>query len=102
MSKAGDRLIAAAQEARAIARGEQAPARVHVPARLDVRAIRARTGLSQTGFAARYGFSLNQVRDWEQNRSQPLGGVRAYLMLIGEDPDAVGALLDKSRSGQAA
>lgn len=64
--------------------------------------IRARTGLSQNAFAAQHGFTLNQVRDREQKRSQPLGGVRAYLMLIADDPGAIRQMLDKSRSGRAA
>ncbi|WBQ10395.1 hypothetical protein L2D01_01165 [Hyphomonadaceae bacterium ML37] len=102
MSDSGKRLIAAAREARAIARGEIEPAQVHAPVEIDVSAIRARTGLSQSAFAGSYGFTLNQVRDWEQKRSRPLGGVGAYLMLIGEDPDAIRQMLMKSQSGQAA
>ena len=42
MSKMGQRLIAAAKNARAIARGEAAPKtyRIHVPAEVDVAVIR--------------------------------------------------------------
>ena len=40
MSKIGSRLIQAAKEAAAIARGEMAPARVHMPANVDVSAVR--------------------------------------------------------------
>jgi putative transcriptional regulator len=40
MSKIGSRLIQAAKEAVAIARGEVAPARIHVPADVDVNAVR--------------------------------------------------------------
>lgn len=54
MSKLGKRLIAAAREGRAIARGEADPAtyRIHVPAEIDVRKIRRQLGLSQDQFAA--------------------------------------------------
>jgi putative transcriptional regulator len=93
MSKAGQRLIEAAKEAAAIARGEKAPARIHVSAEIDVRAVRAKIGLSQQDFARRFGFTVNQIRDWEQGRSRPLGGVRAYLMIIHRDPDSVRRLL---------
>jgi putative transcriptional regulator len=96
MSKAGKRLIAAAKEAAAIARGEKAPARRHVPARIDVRAIRLGLKLSQEEFAAQFGFSLNQIRDWEQERSRPLGGVRAYLTIIASAPERVRQLLTDS------
>jgi putative transcriptional regulator len=93
MSKAGKRLLEAAREAVAIARGEKKPARIHVPADIDVKAIRAKIELSQDDFAYRFGFTINQIRDWEQGRARPLGGVRAYLMLIERDPDCVLKLL---------
>jgi putative transcriptional regulator len=93
MSKAGKRLIEAAKEAVAIARGEKAPARVHVPAHIDVKSIRAKLNLSQEEFASQYGFTVNQIRDWEQARSRPIGGLRAYLMIIDRDPRGVRYLL---------
>ncbi len=40
MSKIGSRLIQAAKDAAAIARGEMAPARIHVPVVGDVKAVR--------------------------------------------------------------
>ncbi|GGK32642.1 helix-turn-helix domain-containing protein [Salinarimonas ramus] len=97
MSKAGKRLIAAAQEVKAIVRGEIEPAHVHEPAALDVKAIRAKAGLSQDAFASTFGFTVNQIRDWEQGRSRPLGGVRAYLMIIERDPTGVRKMLDETR-----
>src|SRR4051812_25273414 len=97
MSKSGRRLINAAKEAVAIARGEKKPARLHVPPEIDVRAIRTKLELSQEDFAAEFGFSVNQIRDWEQVRSRPLGALRAYLMIITRDPQAVLALLRSSR-----
>ena len=41
------------------------------------------------------GFTINQIRDWEQGRAQPIGCVRAYLMLIDRDPKAIQGLLRK-------
>jgi putative transcriptional regulator len=91
MSKLGKRLIAAAKEARAIARGEADPRtyRIHVPAEIDVKRLRRRLKLSQNEFAQRYGFTPARIRDWEQGRSRPDGAVRAYLLVIARDPDAV-------------
>jgi putative transcriptional regulator len=91
MSKLGKRLIAAAKESRAIARGEADPAsyRIHVPAEIDVRRLRRKLGLSQNEFAQRYGFTPARIRDWEQGRSHPDGAVRAYLLVIQRDPNAV-------------
>jgi putative transcriptional regulator len=34
-----------------------------------VRAIRAQTGLSQDDFATAFGFTINQIKDWEQGRA---------------------------------
>jgi putative transcriptional regulator len=91
MSKLGKKLIAAAHEGIAIARGEADPAsyRVHVPAEIDVRAMRTKLGMTQERFALRYGLTLARVRDWEQGRSTPDGAIRAYLKVIQKEPEAV-------------
>ncbi len=91
MSKLGKRLIQAAREGRAIARGEAEPTtyRVRVPAEIDVRKIRKSLKLSQTEFAARFGLTPATVRDWEQNRRQPEGPARVLLQVIKEEPEAV-------------
>lgn len=93
MSKAGKRLLEAAREVVAIARGEMEPAGSYIPADIDVKAIRRKVGLSQEDFARDFGFTVNQIRDWEQGRARPLGGVRAYLMIIDGSPESVRALL---------
>jgi putative transcriptional regulator len=94
----GKRLIKAAGNARAIARGEAAPAtyRVHVPADIDVQAIRKRTGMSQHAFAARFGIPPGTLRDWEQNRRRPEGPARALLMIIDEEPGVAARALEKA------
>jgi putative transcriptional regulator len=63
--------------------------RVHVPVQIDVRAIRERLGLTQAEFAARFAFSINTLRHWEQGKRQPEGPTRAYLMVIARTPRAV-------------
>jgi putative transcriptional regulator len=91
MTTLGKRLIQAAEEARAIARGEADPStyRVHVPADLDVKAIRQGLNLTQAEFSARYGFPLGTLRDWEQGKGKPDTSARAYLLVIKNDPQAV-------------
>lgn len=59
------------------------------PESVDVRAIRARTKLSQLRFAERYGFDVTAVRNWEQGRRQPDRAARAYLQVIDREPEAV-------------
>ena len=100
--KAFDRIAEGLTEALAIARGEAKPARLHIPAEIDVRAIRKRTSLSQDDFATAFGFTINQIRDWEQGRARPLGGVRAYLLIIARDPKRVLELLQKPKGKKAA
>ena len=91
MSKLGKKLIAAANEGIAIARGEANPAsyRLHVPVEIDVRAMRQKLGMTQEYFAVRYGLTLARVRDWEQGRSAPDSAARAYLKVIEKEPEAV-------------
>ena len=100
--KAFDKIAAGLNEAIAIARGDAKPALLHVPADIDVRAVRAKTSLSQSDFAHRFGFTADQIKAWEQNRSRPLGGVRAYLMMIDFDHEAVMRLFEQVRVKKAA
>jgi putative transcriptional regulator len=91
MSKAGAKMLQGAREALAIARGELDPSTyvVHVPAEVDVKALRRKLKLSQARFAERFGFNVARIRDWEQGRSRPDGAVRAYLLVIAREPEAV-------------
>jgi putative transcriptional regulator len=91
--KAFDKIAEGLSEVLAIARGEAKPARLYMPAEIDVKSIRSKLALSQDEFAAVFGFTVNQIKDWEQGRSRPLGGVRAYLMIIDRDPKSVLAIL---------
>lgn len=84
-----DRIMSGLNEVLAIAEGRAEPARLHVPERMDVKAIRTAQGLTQVQFAQRYGFSASAVRDWEQNRRQPEAAARVLLKVIERRPDAV-------------
>jgi putative transcriptional regulator len=55
----------------------------------DVRALRTRLGLSQDAFAARFGFSVAAIRQYESRRRIPTGPVRTLLRVIAREPDAV-------------
>jgi len=63
------------------------------PAAVDVKAIRAKTGLSQAEFAKRYGFNVRTLQDWESSGAQPPSPVRAYLTVIDRFPDMVAKAL---------
>jgi putative transcriptional regulator len=70
---------------------------VEIPETIDVAAIRGRLGMSQAQFAARFGFSVKNVRNWEQGSRQPEGPARAYLVVIDRNPRAVEKALAPSR-----
>jgi len=90
MSKAGKRLIDGAKEVAAFLRGEPVEGfQVHVPARIDVRTIRERTGLSQARFARSIGVQVTTLRNWEQGRRDPDGPARVLLSLIEKRPTIV-------------
>ncbi|MCO6186695.1 DNA-binding transcriptional regulator [Rhizobium sp. L1K21] len=93
MSDAGNRLIKSALQAREIAKGNVKPAKAYIPAEIDVKAIRAKLRLTQDDFASEFGFTVSQIRDWEQNRYRPLGSDRAYLLLIDRHPETLRQLL---------
>lgn len=84
-------IMAGLTEVEAIQAGTADPAtyRVHTPAQIDVKAIRQAQGLSQKGFAERYGLPKATIEEWEQGRRQPDTGSRVLLTVIAREPDAV-------------
>jgi putative transcriptional regulator len=91
----GRDIVEGLKAAVAFSRGEiSLPVRiVKVPPPVDVGKIRAKSGLSQAEFAARYGFSHRTLQEWEQGRVKPDGATRAYLTVIDRNPQAVQAAL---------
>jgi putative transcriptional regulator len=92
----GNEIIGGLEDALAYARGKRIKARVHRvrgPEHVDVRAIRRRLGVNQRDFAARFGFTLGAVRDWEQGRRQPERSARILLKIIEREPEAVERVL---------
>lgn len=91
MSEVADSIRRGLREALAYAEGsaDATAYRVHVPERIDVKAIRTRLAMTQEEFAGRFGFSVRTLRHWEQGSRQPEGPTRAYLLVIDRDPKAV-------------
>ena len=90
MSKAGNSIRRGLKQAISYANGSvRGGHRVHVPAEIDVKKLRSKLGLTQSEFAARFGFSVNTLRHWEQGKRQPEGPTRAYLLVIARTPKAV-------------
>ena len=94
----GEEIIASLKEAVAWASGEDVPVRiitVHIPT-TDVRALRRRLGVSQSEFAARFGFQPATLRNWEQGRTRPDGPARVLLAVIARHPETVEDALRKA------
>jgi putative transcriptional regulator len=88
-------LVEGLDEAVRFAKGEDVPGiRVHIPAEIDVKAIRTKLGMTQGQFAERHGFSMGAVRDWEQGRKMPDTSTRAFLKIIAAEPGVVGRVLE--------
>ena len=105
MTAAGKRLVEAAREALAIAKGEADPVTYVVhppPASVDVRAIRKGLNMTQNAFGSRFGFGLARIRDWEQGRTRPAASDRVLLTTIAREPDAVLRALEASRGEASA
>jgi len=77
------------QEAIAHAQGDARGVRVHHPRTVDVKTVRAKVGMTQTQFAARFGFSAATLRHWERGDRRPRGPALVLLNVIERNPQAV-------------
>src|SRR3712207_6945270 len=89
--KAFDKIAAGLADALAYVEGsaDLSRYRVHVPADVDVKAIRTGLKMSQERFAHTFAFPLGTLRDWEQGRGRPDTAARAYLLVIARIPREV-------------
>ena len=97
-STLGDKLLRSAQQARDWVNGKPGRVRVtyvRVP-QVDVQKLRAKMGLSQTQFAARFGFSPASIQNWEQGHRRQEGPARILLAVIARNPHAVEEALGSS------
>ncbi len=62
-----------------------------------IKRIRWQLGLSQQDFARRFEIPIGTLRDWEQGRSNPDRPARAYLKVIGSDPEFVAKALSRTK-----
>ena len=93
MTKAFKNIMAGLEDAIAYAEGDLSRGKAHKIEVVDVKAIRKKTGLSQSKFAAVFKIPVGTLRNWEQGRRQPEGPAMALLHIIDKDPEtAVRAL----------
>ena len=93
MTTAFEKIAAGLADAIAYVEGDASKGRV--AAGQDVKAIRAKTRLSQSKFAAKLRVPVGTVRDWEQYRRSPDAPARTLLGIVDVDPKAAMALIDR-------
>ncbi|MDB5540258.1 MAG: DNA-binding protein [Devosia sp.] len=84
-----DQIAAGMNDAIAYADGATVGYETHVPAEVNLRAIRRHLQLSQPEFARKFGFSVGRIRDWEQHRTPIDASSRVLLTVIEREPEAV-------------
>ena len=91
------------ESAIAYARGETEGARLttYPVEDVDVAAVRRQTGLSQTEFCRRFGFSRGTLTKWEQGLRRPTGASRTLLKVIEYHPQTVLDVVARSRGPTA-
>lgn len=89
MNTAFDRIKQGLQEAIVHAKGNEAGARIHHPRVVDVKAVRAKVGMTQEQFAASFGISTATLRHWERGDRTPRGPALVLLNVIERNPKAV-------------
>jgi putative transcriptional regulator len=82
-------LIESIREGGAILRGQVKAKRAFKFREPDVRAIRAKLGLSQSSFSVMLGISPATLRNWEQRRRKPVGPARVLLRVADKHPKAI-------------
>jgi putative transcriptional regulator len=63
----------------------------------SVREIRERLGMSQTRFAATFGFSVSTLRKWEQGSRHPEKPAEILLAVIAYAPEVVSQAVAQDR-----
>jgi len=86
-------IMAGLEDAIAFAKGDASRSRI--AAGPDVKAIRAKTKLSQAKFAATLRVPVATVRDWEQHRRMPDAPARTLLGMVDADPKVALALIGR-------
>jgi putative transcriptional regulator len=51
----------------------------------DIRAVRKRSGLTQTEFAATFGIGLGTLQKWERGERRPSGAAKSLLRVMQAD-----------------
>ncbi len=82
-----EELMSSVEEMDQIVKGSKKAARTFSYPEPQVKAIREKTGLSQSRFASLIGVSKRTLENWEQGRRHPTGPAKALLRILDADPE---------------
>ena len=82
-------LLQSVKEAKAIAKGEMPAARRFEVLAPDAKAVREKTGLSQSDFARLMQVSVKTLQNWEQGRRRPTGPAKVLLKIASTHPEVL-------------
>ena len=82
-----DELVLSLEQAVSIIKGELEPSRTFSYTLPDVKAIRAKTGLSQVQFAKKLNISPKTLQNWEQGIRNPTGPAMTLMRILDKHPD---------------
>lgn len=89
MANAYSSIKQALEEAIEFSDGKPGKAVIHEFTPLDVKAVRAKVGMSQSEFASAFGISVSTLRHWERGDRSPHGPALVLLNVVAKDPQAV-------------
>ena len=89
MSEAFNSIKQGLTEAIEFAHGKPSKAIVHEFAPVDIKAVRAKVGMTQAEFASAFGISLGTLRHWERGDRKPRGPALVLLNVVAKEPEAV-------------
>jgi len=81
-------LLASVEEMDSIKKGKAKAGRQFNFDEPEVKAIRAKIGMTQNKFAALIGVSQRTLENWEQGRRHPTGPAKALLKIVDADPES--------------
>ena len=84
---AGQKIEGLKESLKEMKAGKQA--RVYTPEQLLTISARNQLSLSQTAFASLIDTPVATLRDWEQGRFKPSGGVMCLFKIIAKNPDVI-------------
>lgn len=89
MSSAFSSIKQGLEEALAFSQGNTGKAVIHKFSPVDVKAVRAKVGMSQNEFASAFGISVSTLRHWERGDRSPQGPALVLLNVVAKEPQVV-------------